>query len=119
MRKIKGYFVEQNVGVIERCVRVLLGVAMLGFPYYLLIQPNATIEMWQGVLMVLSVYPSLTGILGMEPLYKVFGVRTCGLTGRNRCGSFPYQIDALIGRDPHPENDLEHTLTHSTHVKHA
>ncbi|MDH5546512.1 MAG: DUF2892 domain-containing protein [Gammaproteobacteria bacterium] len=119
MEKQRDYFVEQNIGVIERCLRVVLGFAMLGYPYYLIIQPGATVEMWQSVLMVLSVYPCITGILGCDPMYTMFKVRTCSVNGRNQCGSFPYQIDALLGRDPKPENHLEHTLLHSDHVKHA
>ena len=119
MKQQRDYFVEQNMGVIERIVRVLVGLAMLGYPYYLIIQPGATAEMWLNVVMVLSIYPSITGILGADPLYSITGVRTCNLSGRNQCGSFPFQIDALLGRNPKPENHLEHTLQHSSHIKHV
>ena len=119
MKQKRNYFVEQNIGAIERCIRVLLGAAMLGYPYALIIQPGVSVEMWHSVMMVLSIYPSITGILGNDPVFSLFGVRTCRLSGRNQCGSFPFQLDALFGRKPKPENDLEHTLLHSSHIKHT
>lgn len=115
----KDYFVEQNIGVIERCVRVVIGFVMLGYPYYLMQTQGITIEYWQAILMLLSPYPALTGIVGTDPLYAWMKVKTCDLSNRNQCGSFPYQVDALLGHDPKPETDLEHTLVHAHHKKHA
>ncbi|MDX1812176.1 MAG: DUF2892 domain-containing protein [Gammaproteobacteria bacterium] len=119
MAKVVGYFVEQNVGAIDRTVRVLVGAAMLGVPYFMLMESGSTIQAWQSWLMVLSVYPFLTGILGTDPLYRVFGAKTCDLSARNRCGTYPFQVDALVGHQPTPEDDFEHSLTHSTHKRAA
>jgi len=115
----KGNFVEQNLGLWDRVVRVVLGGAMLAVPYYALTQTGVTTEMWQSVLIVCSIYPFLSGILGADPLYRVFGVKSCDLSKRNRCGSFPFQIDAMLGHNPIPDDDYEHTMTNSHHEKHA
>lgn len=119
MTTAPGYFVEQNLGFLDRTVRFVIGAAMLAVPYFMLTQQGAVVEPWQAWLMVLSVYPCLTGILGIDPIYRVFGKKSCDLSNRNRCGSYPFQVDALIGRDPQPEDDYEHTLEHSRHRKAA
>ena len=119
MAKAPGNFVEQNLGLVDRTVRVLLGTAMLAVPYYLMIQLGATATDWQVWLMVLSVYPCLTGILGTDPIYRMFHTKTCDLSKRNKCGSYPFQVDAFVGRNPIPEDDYEHTLSHSRHEKAA
>lgn len=115
MKAKADYFVHQNVGVIDRTVRVIAGFAMLGIPYFQLLQPSAVLEYWQALSMAFSVYPCLTGIMGYDPFYGLFSVKSCDTSSRNQCGSFPYQVDALLGHDPIPEDDQEHSLMHSTH----
>lgn len=119
MAKAYGNFVEQNLGVVDRTLRFLVGTAMLAIPYFMLSQTNATVESWQSWLMVLSVYPCLTAILGMDPVYRLFGKKSCDLSARNQCGTYPFQVDAFIGRKPKPEDDYEHSLSHSRHEKAA
>lgn len=119
MAKAPGYFVEQNLGAVDRTVRFIVGVLMLGVPYFMITQQGATVETWQSWLMVLSAYPCLTGIIGFDPLYRIFGKKSCDLSSRNRCGSYPFQVDAMIGNDPQPEDDYEHTLSHSKRRKAA
>ena len=115
MKQNADYFVHQNVGAIDRTIRVVLGFAMLGVPYFQLLQPGAMIEYWQAVSMMISIYPCLTGILGYDPIYGLFSVKSCDTSNRNQCGSFPYQVDALLGHNPIPEDDQEHSLLHSKH----
>ena len=117
MKSVKGYFITQNLSMLERVLRFILGTAMIGIPYLLLTQPGATINNLLAWSMVLSSYPFLTSIIGVDPIYRLFKVKSCDISERNRCGSFPFQVDAFVGRNPKPEDDLEHTLTHSTHIK--
>jgi len=108
-------FIHQNLGLVDRIFRVLLGTVMLGIPYFLLLQHGAVVQWWQSSLMALSVYPFLTGILGTDPVYRLFHIKTCDLSNRNQCGSFPFQVDAMAGHNPIADSDLEHTLLHSHH----
>jgi hypothetical protein len=113
----KGNFVEQNLGMWDRIFRFVLGSVMLAVPYYLLTQTGMTSESWHSLLIILSVYPFLSGILGVDPFYRLMKVKSCDLSSRNRCGSFPFQVDAFLGHKPIPEDDYEHTLTNSHHDK--
>ena len=116
---VKGNFVEQNLGMWDRILRVILGSAMLSVPYFMITQVGVMSEMWHSIMIVLSIYPFLTGILGADPIYRLFHVKSCDLSRRNQCGSFPYEVDAFLGRDPVPEDDYEHTLSNSHHERHA
>jgi len=117
MKEKANYFVHQNIGAIDRAVRVILGFAMLGIPYFQLLQMGSTLQEWQALSMAFSVYPCLTGIMGYDPFYGLFSVKSCDTSNRNQCGSFPYQVDALLGHNPVPEDDQEHSLLHSKHMK--
>lgn len=116
MKTVTGYYVHQNLGLWDRTIRVLIGCALIGVPFVELLQPGASVAWWHGPSMLVAIYPSLTGILGTDPLMKLFGVKTCNMTGRNQCGSYPYQVDAFLGRKPIPEQHLEHELSHSHHA---
>ena len=113
----KGYFVEQNLGLWDRIFRVVLGCVLLAVPYFTITQIGVMSEMWHSLLIILSIYPFLTGILGVDPFYRLMNVKSCDLSSRNRCGSFPFQVDAFLGHHPIPEDDYEHTLTNSRHEK--
>lgn len=102
---LKGYFVKENVGLLDRSLRLIAGAAMLAVPYLLMIQENSSIHVWYSLSMLLSVYPILTGIIGFDPLYKLYDAKTCDLSQRNQCGDFPYQVDALFQH--HSTNDDE------------
>jgi hypothetical protein len=117
MSKVKGFFVHQNLGLWDRVIRLVIGLLMLGVPFVELVQPGSSVAWWHGPSMLLSVYPCLTGILGMDPILKMIDARTCSVNGRNQCGSFPYQVDAILGHNPIPEQHLEHELSHSSHTR--
>lgn len=112
IRKHEG--VIQNLGWLERVIRVVLSGVLLGMPmYFLEISHPST---WYYVSMLLAAYPLLTGIIGIDPVYKSLNLRTCDTSQRNQCGSFPYEVDAALGRNPKPINDVEHSLEHSRHA---
>ncbi len=118
MNSVKGYFISQNLSMFERMMRFVLGVVMIGVPYALLTQTGGIVNDVLSWSMVLSTYPFITSIIGLDPLYRLFKIKTCDVSDRNRCGSFPFQVDAFVGRHPMPEDDMEHTLLHSKHSKH-
>ncbi len=57
----------QNEGIIDRVVRVALGVAILSLMF---VGPKT---MWG----LIGIVPILTGVIGFCPIYKVFGFSTC------------------------------------------
>lgn len=60
---------KNNVGFIDRIIRIVIGCAMLAFVF--LIPGN---ERWWGLL---GIIPVLTGILGICPIYSLLWIRTC------------------------------------------
>lgn len=106
--------VVQNLGWLDRVIRIVIGVAFIAVPcYYLLAgQPLTT---WFSIVMLLAVYPLMTGMLGRDLLYDMFNVKSCGTSERNQCGTFPYEIDAALGHHPIPDSDVEHSLERSHH----
>ena len=109
--------VAQNLGLYDRISRFIAGCLLLGVPIYLMMSgSNAT---WYGTsAMVLSIYPFLTSIIGVDGIYTLLHVKSCGGSDRNQCGSFPYEVDAALGRHPIPDSELEHSLSHAHHAAH-
>lgn len=96
---------NQNIGLVDRVARFSIGSVMLGTGLaYLGLGPTvfagAAEATWMTYVVVLSVYPLMTAILGIDPLYHFFKFRSGGNTGRNQCGSFPYQIKAAFNSAP-------------------
>lgn len=92
----------QNIGTIDRLIRAALGVFFLSsifiasrattpffgfttdnFPYF-----YATL---------LGFYPALTAILGWDPLYQVFRVRSSSSVSWDVSGTVKEQLDAVVG----------------------
>ena len=84
MAIVKGNFVEQNLGMWDRIFRVILGSVMLSIPYFMITQVGVMSEMWHSVVILLSIYPFLTGILGADPFYRLMDVKSCDLSRRNK-----------------------------------
>ena len=105
----------QNIGLIDRVFRVVLAAILIGGPAYHLYVFDVQFALPHGILMLLSVYPALTGILGWEPFYQVADTKSCGDTERNQCGTLPYQVDAALGHHPIPDDDSDHSLVGSHH----
>lgn len=57
---------KSNVGKIDRIVRVILGVLLIGNVFFALQHPIG----WVGVILV------LTGLAGICPLYSLLGINT-------------------------------------------
>ena len=58
-----------NEGTLDRVLRVLLGLALLGLTV------TGTIGAWGWI----GVVPLLTAALGWCPLYRVLGINTCSV----------------------------------------
>lgn len=106
-----------NIGLFDRISRFVIGVAMLAGGSYYVAQAGAlhaytATEAGMLVMMLVSIYPLMTAILGVDPLYSITGVKSGGDTGRNQCGTFPYQVKAALGKAPRycETGDCEHSL---------
>ena len=86
----------QNIGVIDRTARIILGLAMISAWF---IYPIGSVSMWFALLPLLGVFPLLTGILGWCPTYALFRTRSCGTDESNTCGTFPDQLHHLFTHD--------------------
>lgn len=58
-----------NAGTIDRALRVLAGLALIG------LTANGTIGAWGWI----GVVPLLTGAIGFCPAYAIFGLSTCSI----------------------------------------
>lgn len=57
---------KRNVGKIDRIIRIILGVVLIGNVFFALKHPIG----WVGVILL------ATGILGICPLYSLLGINT-------------------------------------------
>lgn len=106
--------VVQNVGLSDRIIRTVLGAFLLGGAAMHLVMGGA-VASWHAYAGLVSIYPFLTAMLGWDPFYSLFHTRTCSDTGRNQCGTLPYEVDAALGHEPKPDEDYDHSLTGSHH----
>lgn len=83
----------QNIGIIDRVTRILVGSVMIGVWF---VYPIASVSMWFALLPLLGVFPLITGMLGWCPTYAMLKTKSCGTDKRNSCGTFPDQLDHLI-----------------------
>ena len=103
--------VVQNMGLIDRVLRLLIGMALVGGSYYLVVHAGLKTEMFAAYLFAVSLYPIFTGMFGWDPLYAIFNGRTCSDSGRHQCGTLPYQWRVMIGHAPrYCDSDAEHSL---------
>jgi len=65
-------FLEKNEHPIERGVRILVGLGLLGIAFF---GPKTP---WGFI----GILPLLTGALGSCPLYSLLGISTCGAASR-------------------------------------
>ena len=61
-----------NEGAIDRSLRVLVGLALIGMAWF------GTIGPWGYI----GVVPLVTGAAGVCPLYSLLGISTCPAPGR-------------------------------------
>ncbi len=58
---------SKNEGGIDRILRILLGLGLIGWVVF----ANGPVWAWIGVV------PLLTGLVGWCPAYNIFGINTC------------------------------------------
>ena len=63
---------KTNLGPIDRIVRIAVGLALIAFALGY-IAPGTSWS-WVGWI---GVVPLVTGLVGMCPLYSIFGINTC------------------------------------------
>lgn len=65
---------KQNVGGIDRTLRVVVGVVILSLFFFV----DPAYRWWA----LVGVVPLMTGFIGWCPAYLPFGLRTCKLHGK-------------------------------------
>jgi hypothetical protein len=65
-------FLSKNIGVLDRALRVGVGVLLIALAV------GGTIGFWGYI----GVVPLLTGVVGNCPVYSFFGLSTCPRSGR-------------------------------------
>jgi len=117
MSRITGHTVPvENIGLVDRLVRFFGGVALMAFGVYSAITTSHDVV--SAATILLAVYPLMTAMMGWDPFYQMIGGRSCSLEGgRNQCGTLPYEVDAALGHNPHPDEGYEydHSLAGSHH----
>ncbi len=102
----------QNVGLWDRILRTVVGAGLMGWAVLHL--GDAAVD-WHAYAMLLAVYPLITALLGWDPFYAMAGGRTCADAGRNQCGTFPYEVEAALGKELEPEEPFDHSLASVRH----
>lgn len=59
----------QNIGGIEKAIRIVLGVALLGWGFVL----SDPMNYWGAI----GIVPLVTALIGWCPAWSIFGVNTC------------------------------------------
>lgn len=85
----------QNIGLIDRTVRVVIGLAMISV---LFVYPVESVSLWFVLLPLIGVFPLLSGVLGWCPTYAALHTKSCGMDEHNSCGTFPDQLEHMIRR---------------------
>jgi hypothetical protein len=58
-----------NVGILDRAIRIIAGLALIAFAY------TDQLGAWAWI----GVIPLVTGIAGWCPAYKLLGINTCAI----------------------------------------
>jgi hypothetical protein len=118
MSRIRGKIAPtENIGLVDRMVRFFGGGALMTFGVL-----NALLtghDVISAIAILLAVYPLMTTLMGWDPVYQLFGARTCSVEGgRNQCGTLPYELDSALGHEPKPDEgyDYDHSLAGSHHT---
>src|SRR3569832_2487904 len=114
MRVVRCFFgLVENMGFYDRVIRAIVGLAMnVPIIIYIADLPRSPVSPFDpyGPHFYVSVgafYFLLTAMLGWDPFYSLFIVKSCGGSGRNRCGSFQYLTAAALGQNPLSDMNYE------------
>jgi len=120
-------WIPQNLGWLDRLIRFIIGTAIIAVsltilvlytgPVWLEVEEGIKVPSWLYYAPIVAIYFFITAIYGACPVYGLFGIRSCGSSPRNPCGTFPYEIDAAMGHHPVPDSEIEHSLAASHHEK--
>ena len=117
MSRISGKIAPaENIGLVDRMVRFFGGGALMAYGVISALLTGHNVISAAAIL--LAVYPLMTTLMGWDPIYQLFGARSCTLEGgRNQCGTLPYEVDAVLGHNPEPDKGYEydHSLAGSHH----
>jgi hypothetical protein len=117
MSRISGKIAPaENIGLVDRIGRLVGGGALMTIGVLSALLTKH--DVFSAVAILLAVYPLMTSMMGWDPFYQLFGARTCTLeSGRNQCGTLPYEVDAALGHKPQPMQGYEydHSLAGSLH----
>jgi hypothetical protein len=119
MSRIRGKMPPaENIGLVDRMVRFFGGGALMAFGVLSALLTKHDVV--SAVAILLAVYPLMTTVMGWDPIYHIFGARTCTVEGggRNTCGTLPYEVDSALGHAPQPDEGYEydHSLAGSHHA---
>lgn len=117
--------VAENLGWLDRLLRFIIATAFISVSAtYLFIGVSSPTWLeagepmsWPYYLMLIAIYPMMTAIMGRDPVYGILRIKSCGTSAKNPCGTFPFELDAAIGRNPIPDSEIEHSLSISHHEK--
>ena len=70
-----------NIGLVERVIRVILGIALL---VYFAVEYTALVLAWNIVLVVVGLVLLFTGIIGYSPIYALFKLESTDFPGIHR-----------------------------------
>lgn len=101
--------VVQNLGWLDRSLRMIVGWIVIAIAYVDLYQ--GAMFGWHAYAIVFSVYPILTALFGWDPLYSFKGVKTCDTKDSNRCGTFPFEIQSAMGHHPPCRTDYDCSIS--------
>ena len=68
-----------NVGGVERPIRIVMGIALLGIGAFAGLPPIGT-----GIVLVLGTIALVTGAIGFCPVWTLLGINTCPTENVNR-----------------------------------
>lgn len=68
-----------NVGGIERPIRILLGILLIGIGAFAGLPPVGT-----GIMLAVGTIALVTGAIGFCPAWSLFGINTCPLSSGKR-----------------------------------
>ena len=118
MSRIRGKMPPaENIGLADRMVRFFGGGALMTFGILSALLTKHDVV--SAIAILLAVYPLMTTVMGWDPIYQLFGARTCKLDGgRQECGTLPYEVESALGHAPKPDEGYEydHSLTGSHKV---